>query len=198
MRLTKRQLLKTLAGALGAGVASQLISGKAFATAINYETQKVRTKKSRKVFTYEQMQVLANICAVVLPETDTPSAAELGVHGFIDHQLFTCYDIEQQQQTKAVINTIEQQSMTHYSSSFNQMKSEQQTELLVALEGVELGFTSADKTQFAFLKSLLVFGYFTTEVGATQALNYQAVPGEFKGSIPYDSIGKSYGALAYY
>ena len=55
-----------------------------------------------------------------------------------------------------------------------------------------------DKQAFKALKSLLVFGFFTTEVGATQALNYQAVPGGFKGSVSYSSLKKSWGSLAYY
>ncbi|MDU0353713.1 hypothetical protein RS130_07055 [Paraglaciecola aquimarina] len=48
------------------------------------------------------------------------------------------------------------------------------------------------------LKALIVFGYFTSEVGATQALNYQAVPGGFKGSIPCDENTKSWGSIDYY
>jgi len=110
----------------------------------------------------------------------------------------TCYDKAIQQHGKDILAKIDQQSQTHFSKSFTELSTEQQTKLLVAIEQQDLAFTADDKQQFKGLKLLVVFGYFTTEVGATQALSYQAVPGGFKGSIPYDSIGKSYGSLAYY
>jgi hypothetical protein len=73
----------------------------------------------------------------------------------------------------------------------------QQQQLLVNIESDGVS-TDIEKGQFRFLKALIVFGYFTSEVGATQALNYQAVPGGFIGSIPANSDTKSWGSLAYY
>jgi len=197
-KMNKRQFLINLAAVIGTSAAAQLACGNAFAVAMSYQAKTDSADKSGKVFSQYQMQVLADICAVVLPRTDTPSAAELDVHGFIDHQLFTCYDKKLQAQTQDIVEKIDRQSKAHFSKSFTTLAVEQQRQLLLALEAQGLGFTKVDNKGFKGLKSLLVFGYFTTEVGATQALSYQAVPGGFKGSISYDSVGKSYGALAYY
>ncbi len=196
--MDKRQLLRGITALIGASVVAQLTTGNAFAVALSYEAKTDSAEKTGQVFSLQQMQVLADICAVVLPRTDTPSAAELDVHGFIDHQLFVCHDKSQQKQMIKIVEKIAQQSQLNFSKPFTQLNVEQQNQLLVALEIAKLGFSVTDKEQFKALKSLLVFGYFTTEVGATQALSYQAVPGGFKGSIPYDSVGKSYGSLAYY
>jgi hypothetical protein len=38
---------------------------------------------------------------------------------------------------------------------------------------------------FAMLKQLTLLGYFTSEIGATQALRYVAVPGKYEGCVPY-------------
>jgi hypothetical protein len=195
---SKRQFLRNLAGLIGASAVVQLTSGNALAEAFSYKANTDSAKQAGKVFSQYQMKTLANICAVVLPKTDTPSASELDVHGFIDHQLAVCYDKKQQQQAIDIIDEIDQKSQQHFSTVFTQLPFEQKTQLLVALEERNLGFSSISKQQFKALKSLLVFGYFTTEVGATQALSYQAIPGGFKGSIPYNSVGKSYGSLAYY
>jgi len=195
---SKRRFLKGLAAVMGTGAVAQLTSGNALAVAFDYKPQKDSAKKAGRLFSQVQMAMLADICEVILPKTDTPSAAELDVHGFIDHQLVTCYDKAIQQHGKDILAKIDQQSQTHFSKSFTELSTEQQTKLLVAIEQQDLAFTADDKQQFKGLKLLVVFGYFTTEVGATQALSYQAVPGGFKGSIPYDSIGKSYGSLAYY
>jgi len=38
---------------------------------------------------------------------------------------------------------------------------------------------------FELFKDLTISGYFTSEIGATQARQYQAVPGKYQGCIPY-------------
>ena len=195
---SKRQFLKGLAALMGTSVVAQLTSGNALASAFAYQPKLNSANQTGKIFNQKQMQILANICEVVLPKTDTPSAAELDVHGFMDHQLFTCFSKTQQAQSIMILDRIDQQSHSLFSKSYSQLSFDQQTQLLVSLESVKIGFTLVDKEYFQTLKSLLVFGYFTTEVGATQVLSYQAIPGGFKGSIPYDSVGKSYGSLGFY
>jgi len=197
-KMNKRQFLRNLAAVIGTSTATQLLCGNAFAVAMSYQAKTDSAKKAGKVFSQYQQQVLADICAVVLPKTNTPSAAELDVHGFIDHQLFTCHDKKQQEQARDIVDKIDQQSKGHFSKSYTTLAVDQQRQILLALEAQDFGFTQVDSKQFKSVKSLLVFGYFTSEVGATQALSYQSVPGGFKGSVAYDSVGKSYGSLAYY
>lgn len=195
---SKRQFLRGLTALMGTAAVAQFISGDALAVAFNYQANTDKTMKAGKLFSLKQMQVLHDICAVVLPQTETPSAAELDVHGFLDHQLSVCYDNEQQQQAVNIVERVNAQSKAHFSKCFIELTELQQKDLLVALEAEQLSFTAYDKQAFKALKSLLVFGFFTTEVGATQALNYQAVPGGFKGSVDYSLLKKSWGSLAYY
>lgn len=190
--------MQGLAVLMGAGVSAQLMSGQALASALSYQAESDSTNQALKLFTEKQMQCLHDICAQVLPQTDTPSAAQLGVHGFIDHQLSVCFSKEQQQQAIAIVEKIEQMAMSHWQKSYVELTAKQQILLLEQLEAQQAGFDEQDGAAFSLLKSLIVYGYFTTEIGATQVLAYQAVPGGFKGSIPYASVGKSYGSLAYY
>jgi hypothetical protein len=195
---SKRQFLRGLTAIMGSVAIAQLTSTNALAEAFKYKAQVNSTLTEGKTFSQLEMKILHDVCAVVLPATDTPSAAELDVHGFLDHQLSACHSKEQQVQAISVINKINTQSQVNYSKPFTSITADQQTALLVALESQKLGFDLENKEQFKELKSLLIFGYFTTEVGATQALNYQAVPGGFKGSVSYSSLKKAWGSLAYY
>lgn len=195
---SKRHFLRGLTALMGAAAVTPFISGDALAVAFSYQPNSHSALQAGKLFTLKQMQILHDICAVVLPRTDTPSAAELDVHGFLDHQLSVCYDQENQQQAVALVEKINVQSNANFNKAFIELNNINQQDLLVALEAEKLGFTSQDKHAFKALKSLLVFGFFTTEIGATQALNYQAVPGGFKGSVAYSSLKKSWGSLAYY
>ena len=69
--------------------------------------------------------------------------------------------------------------------AFSALPVTQQQGLLRDVENLK-GFSADQKAQFSLLKSLVVFGFFTSETGATVALNYLAVPGGFTGSLPYN------------
>ena len=45
---------------------------------------------------------------------------------------------------------------------------------------------------FGLMKQLTLLGYFTSEIGATQALRYIAVPGKYQGCVPYTKGDKAW------
>ena len=45
---------------------------------------------------------------------------------------------------------------------------------------------------FSLMKQLTLLGYFTSEIGCTQALRYEAVPGRYEGCIPYTKGDKAW------
>jgi len=45
---------------------------------------------------------------------------------------------------------------------------------------------------FSQVKQLTLWGYFTSEPGATKALRYVAVPGKYEGCIPYNKGDKAW------
>jgi hypothetical protein len=46
------------------------------------------------------------------------------------------------------------------------------------------------KPFFLMAKELTLMGYFTSEEGATKVLQYEAVPGAYKGCIPLKEAGQ--------
>lgn len=182
---SRRALFKHLAGAVGAAYTSRLISGAGLTIALAYSRQLQAGINAGKLFDLKAMTTLARICELVIPATATPSAADVDVHGFIDNQLQHCFAIEQQQQIQALLAQIDEYANRNYQIDFYDCTEQQQLALLNALDVGKQPFNAASKDSFRFLKSLIVFGFFTSEVGATKALRYQAIPGGFKGSIPY-------------
>lgn len=49
-----------------------------------------------------------------------------------------------------------------------------------------------DPHYFTMMKQLTIWGYFTSEPGATKALRYVAVPGRYEGCIPYKKGDKAW------
>ena len=45
---------------------------------------------------------------------------------------------------------------------------------------------------FATLKELATVGYFTSEPGATKAVRYDPVPGDYRGCVPLSEIGRAW------
>ena len=91
-----------------------------------------------------------------------------------------------------ILNLIDNITEESLSVVFIKLSADQQFQLLTELD---LGVNRFNKTQrqsFKMLKQFICFGYYTSEVGATQELRYDAVPGGFKGSIPYKSSDPSW------
>ncbi|PZA18701.1 gluconate 2-dehydrogenase subunit 3 family protein, partial [Modestobacter versicolor] len=70
--------------------------------------------------------------------------------------------------------------------SFIESTAEQRHELLVALDKEAKEYQQSKKPEdpnhyFRMMKELTLLGFFTSEVGATKALRYVAVPGKYEG-----------------
>ncbi|MEO0443507.1 MAG: gluconate 2-dehydrogenase subunit 3 family protein [Pseudomonadota bacterium] len=193
----RRWFLKRLTQTLGATGAAALLAGNSLSTALAYQPRKDSADHKGALLSASHMRLLHDICAVTLPRTDTPSAADVDCHGFIDHQLSTCHSTAEQQLTKDFLDALDARSRKTFNTAFVQLPREQQQQLLTQVERKD-GFNQAQYGAFKLIKWLMLFGYFTSEVGATQALAYQAVPGGFKGSIPAKADTKGWGSLNYY
>ena len=193
----RRNFIRHIGLSLGGLAACSLVSGNSISTALAYTAKENSAEIVGQTFSQIQMQLLKYIAETILPATDTPSGADVDCHGFVDHQLKHCHSEIQQQQCIDLVNKISEFSNKHYDEGFTDIHSQKKAELLRLIEAGQ-GFSPADKQAFKFLKALIVFGFFTTEVGATKALAYQAVPGGFKGSIPYTKQSKAWGSLGFY
>jgi hypothetical protein len=74
---------------------------------------------------------------------------------------------------------------------------EQRKELLTSIDKESKDYASKKKKEdpnhyFTLMKQLTLLGYFSSEVGATQALRYVAVPGKFEGCIDYKKGDKAW------
>jgi hypothetical protein len=49
-----------------------------------------------------------------------------------------------------------------------------------------------EKHYFTMIKELTLTGFFTSEVGATKALRYVAIPGRYEGCVPYTKGDKAW------
>jgi hypothetical protein len=74
---------------------------------------------------------------------------------------------------------------------------EERHQLLVELDAEQKAFQEKKKAEelphyFRLMKELTLWGFFTSEVGATKALRYVAVPGKYEGCVDYKKGDKAW------
>lgn len=193
----RRLFMKKMAALFGATTAAAVLSGCSLPVAEQFSVQRPKPSQNGTLFSEHELSVLYSLCETILPKTNTPSAVEVGCHEFVPHQLQHCHSKQQQDDCIQILNTVDMHANNKFSKTFVLLQPQQQQQLLVEFESDNLS-TDIEKGQFRFLKALIVFGYFTSEMGVTQALNYQPVPGGFIGSTASNAETKSWSPQAYY
>jgi len=195
---SRRKFVRGLSLLIGGTAATALLSGNSLTVAMAHslKPQNLASEilSDGKVFTLSQLKQLKSICAIVIPKTETLGAAEVNTHGFIDNQLFHCYEKPKQEQAKQLLILINVIANKLFSQSFTDISQDRQFDLLTELDLGKNNFDEKQRADFKSLKQLICFGYYTSEVGASQELRYLAVPGGYKGSIPYKSSDASWGS----
>jgi hypothetical protein len=148
-------------------------------------------------FTPQDIAYLDEIAETIIPKTDTPGAKDARVGAFMSVMVKDTYNEKQQKAFLDGMTSLNKASDKKFSSGFMAITPEQRKQLLIDLDKEAKEFEKTKKDgepphYFTLLKQLTLLGYFTSEPGATQALNYIQVPGKFEGCIPYKKGDKAY------
>lgn len=142
-------------------------------------------------FSPEDVAFLDEVGDTIIPTTDTPGAKAAGIGSFIMMMVKDTYDAENQGAFVSGINSMRSSFKSDNGKSFEEGSVEERTAFLNQMkEQAQAGEESAKVINM--LKDLTILGYFSSEIGATQALNYVEVPGRYDGCIPYEKGDKAY------
>lgn len=145
-------------------------------------------------FTEEEIAVLAEAAERIIPKTDTPGAKDAFVHRYIDEAVKNNFKKEGQDKFKEGVAVFDNQSNELFKKNFVDISDVEKDQILQSLADASKGNikNGLPGDVFPTLKSLVVGGFFTSEVGATQALIYDPNPGPFQGCIPLSEVGGQY------
>ncbi len=135
--------------------------------------------------------VLDAIVDRIIPRTDTPGALDAGVSAFIDTMLAEFYQDKEKSLLREGLAKADADAQAAHGTGFAALTPDQQDEILRQYDGDAYaeGRSRDDKHFFRLLKELTVLGFCTSEVGATEFLRYDPVPGQYKGCIPFEEVG---------
>jgi hypothetical protein len=148
-------------------------------------------------FTPDNIAFLDEVAETILPTTSTPGAKAAKVGDFMAVMVRDCYEEKDQKVFMDGIKQLDEASKKKSGKTFMEATPTERHDLLVALDAEVKDYQKNKKKDdsnhyFRMMKELTLLGYFTSEIGATKALRYVAVPGKYEGCIPYNKGDKAW------
>jgi hypothetical protein len=203
--MDRRELLKMIAVITG----SAFIGGEFLLSGCKSNDAKI----GGMIFTENDITFLDEVGETILPATKSPGAKAAQIGKYMEIMVNDCYDEADQKTFHEGIKKLDEASEKMFKTGFMEATPQQRHDLLVSLdtEAKDYQKTKADfdRTEnekekaeivkgnkdykkekkpahyFTMMKQLTLHGFFTSKVGATEALRHVAVPTKYEGCIPY-------------
>ena len=178
--IDRREAIRRVTVLLG-GVA--LVGGGGLVAACERAQNRAAATRAAGTFTAQDIAFLDEVADTILPETKTPGAKAAHVGAFMALMVTDTYEDRNQ--------TIFRDGMGKLNAAaFMAATPEQRLAQLEQLDREQKTYTDAKKDSdpphfFRLMKELTLLGYFTSEIGCSQAMRYRETPGRFDPCVPY-------------
>ena len=185
MNVNRRQALERLSILMGGMISAPALAG-------------IQGQKSHPTFVQfnaTQESLVAEIADIIIPTTDTPGAKAAGVEKFILRVVQDCYPEASQKVFATGLAKLDADCQARFGKGFTEASITQRKDALTTcmLESDAARKTAKGQPTFFFMiKELTTTGYFTSEIGATKALDYLSIPGKFDGCMPLSPTQKTW------
>lgn len=192
--MDRREAVRNVAFLLGGALSATTIG--VFLEGCNPEPK----EKTTGLFSADQGELITEVADVIIPTTKTPGAKAAGVGPWIAMMVKECYPKEAQDIFVKGLEDLESRSKKDFGSSFLKISVKEREQLIGKLRDETVAAQKADSEKaekekiakkdikptpyfFAIARDLTLLGYFTSEVGATQAYEYVEIPGRYDGDV---------------
>jgi hypothetical protein len=187
--MDRREALKRTAWIMGGVISAPAIMG-----VLKGCTAKPTIDWKPEFLSSDQGVLVSQVAEIIIPKTDTPGAKEVGVPAFIDKMLKEVYKKEDQDRFLAELKAFDDAAQKEHGDPFIELDAADQQAFVkkthdAAIEAERNGGDASKRPFVLMMKELTMLGYFTSEVGATKVLQYEPVPGAYKGCIPISEAG---------
>jgi len=212
--MNRREAIQRVAMLMGGAISAPAI----FGTLKGYADEPGPNWKPT-VLDKDEMAVVSRIADIILPRTDTPGALDVGVPAFIDTMLKDVYSKESQDRYRRELKDFDAAATKEHGKSFLKLDARQQKGLVQSFQDAAIADEQAVRAQeqqklvqevrgaallaqrtepsvwthprpfILTLRELTLLGFFTSRAGATQVLQYVAIPGAYHGCLPVSQAG---------
>ena len=132
----------------------------------------------------DQQALVTAIAEMIIPETDTPGATSAKVPEFIDLILTEWASDEEREVFLAGLKDIDVRAVAAGSPKFIDMPGVGRGTLVTGLDAARADKTGGGRA-FARIKSLTVYGYFTSKLAQQDILKTQMFFNGYDGNVPF-------------
>jgi glucoside 3-dehydrogenase (cytochrome c) hitch-hiker subunit len=183
----RREILKRAAWLLGGAISAP--AAMAVLQGCHQKTEPGAAAPPPKFLTAAELALVAEIAETMIPKTNTSGARDAGVPAFIDVALDNLYPAEDQARYKAGLAEFESAARASGKPFLEQDQLERAAFLHNTLE-VALGSEHKPKPFILMTRELTLLGYFSSQVGITENMEYVAVPTAYHGCVPLSQMKK--------
>jgi len=135
-----------------------------------------------------QFMLLQQVADTMIPATDTPGALAAGVPEFVRHMLTDWASADTRIEIIEVLDAIDRQAWAQLGAAFLELSPERR---LAVLRRFDEDALSRQDPAYSKFKYLVLVGYYQSEIGATQELRYELVPGAWRSCLPLQEVGRA-------
>lgn len=177
--IDRREAIKRVTVLLG-GVA---LGGSGLLNAVEQAHARAATVRQVGAFTAQDIALLDEVADTILPETKTPGAKAAHTGAFMALMVSDTYDDRQQAVFRAGMQKLAASGFMTATPAqrlarLEELDREQKAYMGTRAEGAPPHF-------FRQMKELSLLGYFTSEIGCSQAMRYRETPGRYDPCVPY-------------
>ena len=204
--MDRREAVKSVAFLIGGALSATTI-------ATLFDSCNVPGKSVGDLFNATQEKIISELADIIIPTTKkSPGAKAANVGPFISMMLKDCYPEDAQKAFVKGLEDLETDSKKEFSKSFLEISVKEREQIVSKLREVTIEAQKAENTKndetiklgkgpkqanalsvkeypkstphfFAIARDLTMLGYFTSEIGATQAYEYIQIPGRYDGCV---------------
>jgi hypothetical protein len=183
--MNRREWLKSMS-TLAVGV----IAGPSLLMVFDAHAASQKPDAKPQFFNPTQYSLVGAVSDIVIPRTDTPGAVDAGVPLFIDQLFKAVYNSADQTRYLAAMAAFDKAG----GKPFMQLDDAHRKTLVARLHTEALaaprGSNPAPAADFVLMsKKLTMLGFFLSQPGCTQVLQYDPVPAAWKADIPLSQAG---------
>jgi gluconate 2-dehydrogenase gamma chain len=194
--MNRRELLQRVAMLMGGAISAPAVLG-----VLNGCAPKPTSSWQPLFLSKEEGAMVEAVSDLIIPRTGTPGAREVGVPTFIDVILKDAYPTDDQARFVSGLKDFDAEAQRAHGKPFLELQPAQQVSFLQQVHDAAAAKEKAEEADkdvpagerkrafVLMMKELTLLGFFTSQVGATEILQYEPVPGGFQACIPIAQAG---------
>lgn len=189
--ITRRQALGRVGLLLGGMVSAPTVAG-----VLSGCERPTGPDWTPSILSASQSEMIDTMAEIIIPATDTPGASAANVNRFIDAIVGEGWLEEDRTRFLEGLKAANGRCTKTYGAPFVDLSPVEQRAFVAELDDETFGPDAAEADRenpsfYRMLKELVIVGYYTSEVAATQELRTNVVPGSYDGDVPYEEIGRA-------